>query len=186
MTNKELILDISKRNGLTHIGSSLTVLLIVEEIYKEKKPDEKFVLSAGHAHLAHLVVMNRDTAEEMILKHGIHCNREAGCDVSTGSLGHGLGIAVGMALADRSKNVYCIISDGECAEGSIWEALRVAWEQKLFNLKVYVNANGWASYQPVDRETLRLRLDSFFPVDFRWTEQEEPFTGLLGHYAKAT
>ena len=186
MTNKEIILDISKRNGLTHIGSSLTVLPIIEEIYKEKKPDEKFVLSAGHAHLAHLVVMNPETAEDMILKHGIHCTTEAGCDVSTGSLGHGLGIAVGMALANRERNVYCLISDGECAEGSVWEALRVAYEQGTYNLKVYVNINGWASYQTVDGELLRKRLDTFFPTQTRFTIQEEPFTGLKGHYAKAT
>ena len=106
------------------------------------------------------------------------------CDVSTGSLGHGLGIAVGMALADRNKNTYCLISDGETAEGSIWESLRIAQEQNLTNLKVYCNANGWASYQSVDLDLLEKRLKDFFPVNFRRTKQEEPFTGLKGHYGK--
>ena len=133
---KQRILDISKRLGLSHIGSSLTAFPIIEEIYKIKKPDEKFILSNGHAHLAHLVVMNPDHAEELIEKYGIHCSHEAGCDASSGSLGHGISIAVGMALSDRTKNVYCMISDGECAEGSIFEALRIASEQNLTNLKV--------------------------------------------------
>lgn len=179
------ILEISKKLGLSHIGSSLTAYPIIEEIYKLKKPNEKFVLSNGHAHVAHLVVMNSDTAEDMIQKYGIHCNVEAGCDASTGALGHGIGISVGMALSDRTKNVYCMISDGECAEGSIWEALRIAQEQNLTNLKVYVNANGWASYQAVDLRLLKKRLKAFFPVEFRRTKQEEPFTGLFGHYGKA-
>src|SRR3990167_4248160 len=110
---KQKILDISKKLGLSHIGSSLTALPIIEEIYKIKKPDEKFVLSNGHAHLAHLVV--REKYEEIKIDkiHDIHCNFKDGCDVSTGSLGQGLPIAVGMALADRSRNVYCLISDGE-------------------------------------------------------------------------
>lgn len=187
VTNKERILDISKRLGLSHIGSSLTALPIIEDIYRLKKPEEKFILSAGHSHLAHLIVMNPDEAESLIRQYGIHCTVEAGCDASTGSLGHGLGIAVGMALSDRKKEVFCLISDGECAEGSIWEALRVAWEQGLWNLQVYVNANGWASYQAVDRDLLFKRLTIFWPsINFRYTEQEEPFTGLNGHYGKIT
>lgn len=181
---KQRILDTSKKFGLTHIGSSLTSVEIIQEIYRIKKPDEKFVLSNGHAHLAHLVVMNSENAEFLINKYGIHCNIESGCDVPTGSLGHGLGIAVGMALADRNKNVYCLISDGECAEGSIWESLRIAKEQNLTNLKVYCNANGWASYQSVNLDLLEKRLKMFFPVDFRRTKQEEPFTELNGHYGK--
>lgn len=180
---KQRILDISKKLGLSHIGSSLTAYPIIEEIFKLKKPDEKFILSNGHAGLALAVQLYDDEKVEEIIKKNIHADR-SWCDASTGSLGHGIGIAVGMALSDRTKNVYCLISDGECAEGSIWEALRIASEQNLVNLKVYVNANSWASYQPVNLNLLEARLLTFFPVEFRRTKQEEPFTGLNGHYGR--
>lgn len=161
---KKRIIEISYKNKLSHIGSCLTAVDIIEEIYSIKKPDEKFILSAGHAHLAHLVVMEKykriaprikmtdppqltDPVEDAIKKYGIHCDREAGCDVSTGSLGHGIGIAVGMALTDRSKNVYCLLSDGELAEGSVYESLRNSIDYEVNNLKIYVNNNGWGAYR---------------------------------------
>lgn len=92
-------------------------------------------------------IMPEYNAESLLKKYGVHCDRRAGCDVSTGSLGHGVSIAAGMALADRSRNVYCLISDGECSEGSVWEAMRIKEEQKLDNLKVDCNWNGWAAYK---------------------------------------
>jgi hypothetical protein len=111
----------------------------------------------GHAHLAHLVVMDSFTPKggapspkELIEKYGIHCDRKAGCDVSTGSLGHGIGIALGMALADRLRKVYCIVSDGETCEGSVWEALRIQKEQYVDNLFVYVSLNGWGAYHQIN------------------------------------
>lgn len=183
MANKDIILDISKRLGLSHIGSNLTALPIIEEIFKTKKQDEKFVLSNGHAGLSLATVMYGEKAEE-IIKENIHADRKW-CDCSTGSLGHGLGIAVGMALADRNKRLFCLISDGECAEGSIWEALRIAKEQNLDNLKVYCVANGWASYQNVDLDYLETRIKAFgFPVEFRRVQNPIGFEGLKGHYNK--
>jgi transketolase len=166
--NKELnrrIVEISYKLKLGHIGSCLTAVDIIDEIYKIKKPDEKFVLSAGHAHLAHLVIQEkyittddhehwqRDEKgwdiEYLIKKYGIHCDRQAGCDASSGSLGHGIGLAVGMALADRSKDVYCLLSDGEMTEGSVAEALQIADDQVLnHNLHIYVNDNEWGAYNP--------------------------------------
>ena len=165
--NKELkrrIVDVSYRLGLSHIGSCLTAVDIIDEIYRIKKEGEKVVISNGHSHLAHVVVwmthLQKDlglakdvqpSIEQCIKDFGIHCDRRAGCDVSTGSLGHGIGIAVGMALADRSKNVYCLLSDGECNEGSVWEAMRIRHELGLHNLKVYLNLNGWAAYQNAEQ-----------------------------------
>lgn len=177
----ENIINISKKLGLSKIGSNLTAFPIIHEIFKKKKPDEKFVLSCGHAGLALAVEMFGEKAEEVI-RENIHADK-SWCDCSTGSLGHGLGIAVGMALAS-DEQVYCLISDGECAEGSIWEALRIAQEQELSNLNVYVNANGWASYQSVDLDLLEKRLKLFFPVEFIRTQNPEGFGGLKGHYAK--
>lgn len=158
MQNKDLkrrIIEISYKHKLSHLGSCLTAVDIIKEIYDTKKSDEKFVLSSGHAGLALYVVLEamggRD-AEEIFNHHGVHPDRCSVCglSVSTGSLGQGLPIAMGMALADRTKNVYCLISDGECAEGSIWEALRIAKEQELSNLKVYLNYNGWAAYKGIE------------------------------------
>lgn len=184
---KQRVLDVSYEHKLSHLGSCLSAVDIIDHIYSIKEPDERFVLSAGHAHLAHLVVMEKYEGIDLkeALEHGIHCDVKAGCDVTTGSLGMGLPIAVGMALADRSKNVYCLISDGECTEGVIWEALRIAQEQGLNNLHVYCNANGYAAYQEVDVDLLEKRLHQFFPVEVIRTNNE-PFEGLEAHYKVMT
>lgn len=151
---KRRIIDISYRNKLSHLGSCLTAVDIIKEIYDQKKPDEKFILSSGHAGLALYVVIEAyggRNAEDIFAHHGVHPDRCTSCglDCSTGSLGQGLPIAVGMALADRSKSVWCLISDGECAEGSIYEAMNVINDRHLLfvNLHVYINANGWAAYR---------------------------------------
>lgn len=156
--NKDLkrrIIEISYKHNLSHLGSCLTAVDIIKEIYDQKKPNEPFILSAGHAGLAQYVVleaMGGRNAEDIFLHHGVHPDRCGDCGIvcSTGSLGQGLPIAVGMAMGNRSKDVYCLISDGECAEGSIWESFRVINEHKLDNLKVYLNLNGWAAYKKFD------------------------------------
>lgn len=155
------ILQISYEQGLSHIGSCLTIVDIIDSIYGMKKKDEKFVLSCGHAHLAHLVVREKYEGYKIGKIHDIHCNTKDGCDVPTGSLGSGLPIAVGMALADRTKAVYCVISDGECFEGSIWESINIAAELQLKNLIIAVNANGLSAYKEVDRDRLLNKLNSF-------------------------
>ena len=157
------IVSISYEQGLSHIGSCLGAVNIIDEIYKIKKPDEKFVLSCGHAHLAHLVVREKYEHIKIGKIHDIHCNKKDGCDVSTGSLGMGISIAVGLALADRNKNTYVLCSDGEMAEGVVWEALRIADEQGLDNLKIYVNANGYGAYGKVDLCLLEARINLFNP-----------------------
>lgn len=158
---KKRIIDISYEHHLSHLSSSLTSLDIINDIFSNKKEDEKFVLSSGHSGLALYVALEnywkargRNIDAEYLLEHcGIHPDRKNAydyIDCSTGSLGQGLPIACGMALADKSRNVYCLISDGECAEGSIWEAIRLAYENHLTNLKIYVNINGWGAYKKID------------------------------------
>ena len=187
------VFDISWRYKLSHLGSCVTALPIIDEIYSIKKLDEKFVLSSGHAGLALYCVLEKyghpeygKSAEEIWKHHGTHPDRCKEChlDCSSGSLGMGLPIAVGMALARPDKNVYCLISDGECSEGSIWEALRIASEQKLTNLKVYLNFNGWGAYKKIELYYLTLRLKSFFQVEVRQTNVDDfPFLkGQAGHY----
>ena len=163
---KDKILEISKKLGLIHIGSCLSVLPILEEVYATKNPQDKVILDGAHSHLAHLVVryyMDRlwvgaddnliyGKIEDIIKEHGIHCDRQAGCDVTGGSLGHGIGIGIGLALADRKRTIYCITTDGALSEGSDWEALRIRKELGLYNLRIIVNMNGYTALSEVDNE----------------------------------
>lgn len=163
------ILTISHKKHLSHIGSCLMASGPIQAIYKTRKDNEPFILSNGHAALALYCVLEEwgfGDAEKIFDKHGVHPNRdmEKGIWASTGSLGHGIGIAVGMALADRERLVYVMISDGECAEGSVWEALRVAGEQRLENLRIVVLANGYGAYGKIDTDILEQRLQLFYPL----------------------
>jgi len=159
------ILEISFRKGFSHLGSCLGSIDLIDGIYKIKNRDEKFILSNGHAGIALYVVLEKNgfIKDDDIKKMHIHpdMNPKLGIDVSTGSLGQGLPISLGMALSDKSKNVYCLISDGECSEGSIWETLRIAQENKVGNLKIIVNANGWKAYDSVDLKSLISRFKGF-------------------------
>lgn len=161
---KKRIIELSYKYKLSHIGSCLSAVDIIEGIYHEKDEDEKFVLSSGHAALALYVVIEKHEgidAEKIFNHHGVHPDRCKECHLycSTGSLGHGLPIALGMALANRDKVIYCLISDGECSEGSIWEALRIAKEQQVDNLFVYVNINGFGAYKEINSMQLSNQLE---------------------------
>lgn len=184
------ILQISENKGLTHIGSCLSVLPILEEIYLTKAIEDKVILCNAHAHLAHLVVKEYYEKllgiEELIDKHGIHCDRDCGCDASGGSLGHGIGIGIGMALIDRSRGVHVIVSDGSMQEGSSWEALHLANELSLTNLHIYANLNGYTAVQQIDQIELEERILSFHPdVKVYFTQNGEGYDGIDGHYKGA-
>jgi len=165
LANRIRIIEMTYEAGATHLGSALSSVDIIEAIYSIKKPEEKFVLSNGHAASALYAVMERyGTIKTTKLDElGFHPERnpDLGIEVSTGSLGQGLPIAVGMALADRNKNVYCSVSDGECAEGSVWEAIRLIAKEGLTNLKLVVNANAYGGYGEIDIEKLAMSLSSF-------------------------
>ncbi len=183
MLNKDLkkrILEISYKNNLSHLGSCLTAVDIIDEIFKTKKKDEKFVLSSGHAGLALYVVLEKYEgldAEKIFAHHGVHPDRCKEChlDCSSGSLGMGLPIALGMALADRKKDVYCLISDGECSEGSIAESVRIMDEQNLMNLIVFMNWNHWGAYKKIDYIPLNIYHKNVLNINGRPTEFEFPF-----------
>ena len=185
---KRRIIDISYRHQLSHLGSVLTALPIINEIYSLKKPDEKFILSSGHAALGLYCVIEKYEgidAEKIFEHHGVHPDRCSDCHLyySTGSLGQGLPAAVGMALADRSKNVYCLISDGECSEGSVHEALRIKNEQELKNLKVYCNFNGYGAYKEIDwSDMLDLKNKGVQIVCTNMDDYPEWLQGQQAHY----
>jgi transketolase len=184
------LIDITYQERLSHLSSTLSALPIIEEIYAKRKDDEVFILSNGHAGLALYVVLEKYYGVDpvaMLHKHGIHPGRDLENHLycSTGSLGSGLPIAVGHALANPDKNVWVMISDGEAAEGSIWEALRFINEKNLTNIHVYANINGMGAYDNIDVMSLTARLKSFYPrINIRLSD---PYNfsfaqGLLTHY----
>ena len=184
------IFEVTYQERLSHLSSCLSAWPIIHEIYEEKKDDEVFILSNGHAGVALYCELEARYGIDPIMllhKHGIHPGKdlENRLYCSTGSLGSGLPIAVGHALADRSKNVYCMISDGEAAEGSIWESLRFIHVEQLDNLKVYANINGMSAYDHLDVDYLVCRLKAFLPtINIRISEPRkfEFAEGLLTHY----
>lgn len=168
-TNQKLLrkklLTIINDAHTSHIGSCLSTIDIIDTIYQIKSKNEKFILSNGHAAAALYIVLEKYKylINANLTDYGVHPDRneKKGIDVSTGSLGQGLPIAVGMALANRKKIVYCMISDGECTEGSIWEALRIIHDQKILNLKIVASINGWGAYDPINSKNLEKRFKGF-------------------------
>lgn len=187
---QQRILEISFKKKLSHIGSCLTAVQLIDHIYLIKNIKDSFVLDNGHAALALYVVLEKFhflDAEELFNKHGVHPNRDANdlIDCSTGSLGQGIPIAVGMALADPKNLVYVLTSDGAMNEGSNWEALRIAGEQRIENLRVTVNANGWGAYSKIESNLLDTRMQMFYPslvVQTETLKYPAWLQGLEGHY----
>lgn len=160
------ILEISHQFRMSHIGSCFTAVDLLDAVYSVKKKTEPFILSNGHAGVALYTILEKyekKNAEALFKKHGVHPNRdlENGLYVSTGSLGQGLPIAVGFALSNRKRKVYCMISDGELAEGSMWEALRISQDKTLSNLIILLNANGWGAYGAIPLNRLYNHLKGF-------------------------
>jgi len=191
---RQRILEISFKYELSHLGSCLTAAELIDDAYQLKQPGDKIVLSNGHAGLALYCAIEQyedGNALTIYNHHGTHPDRCKYCkiDCSTGSLGHGLPIAIGMALADPLHNVFCISSDGEWAEGSMWESLRIAADYIIPNLIVMINANGFSAFKSVHRDRLEWQLAAFikdkFPqVVFKRTENPPGLEGIAGHYKK--
>lgn len=169
-TARELRIDILKmlnKSKSGHTGGSLSCIDILTALYfskmRYKKDDPKwpdrdrFILSKGHAAPALYVVLARlgycsmedlNTLRKIGSKLQGHpdCKSLPGIEVSTGSLGQGLsmanGIAMGLRLDGRPSRVYCVLGDGECQEGQVWEAAMTAAHYKLDNLCAIVDNNG--------------------------------------------
>lgn len=162
------VVTLSHKAKTAHLGSSLSCADIVAAAYwhvlniDPAKPDDpdrdRFILSKGHAAMTlYAILAARGFFPEEVLdtytkdggKLAEHppANGLAGVEAATGSLGHGLPIGCGMATAGKMKGqsyrVYCLLSDGECNEGSVWEAAMFAAAQKLDNLCVIVDYNKW-------------------------------------------
>ncbi|MDR1465878.1 MAG: transketolase [Oscillospiraceae bacterium] len=163
---RNLCLDTTHWAGSGHIGGGLSCMDMLTILYYKylsldpSNPDwadrDRFILSKGHAGIAWapvLVSKGYNDPEQLKTfnltnsKMGIHldANKVVGVDASTGSLGHGLPIAVGTALAARVQKkdywTYCIMGDGECDEGEIWEAAMSAAHFGVTNLISFVDRN---------------------------------------------
>ncbi len=150
-----------------HFGPALSSVEVVASLFfsvmnhdpkNPRLPErDRFVLSKGHACLSYyaaLVESGYITEEEMytfkqdgsFLSGHPSQNLDYGIEVSTGSLGHGFAIACGMAKAAKVKkeshNVFCVLGDGECNEGVIWEAAMNAVKNNLDNMVAFVDRNG--------------------------------------------
>ena len=160
------VIDVMAWSGGAHVGGSLSIIDILTILYfkyldvnpADPQWDERdrFILSKGHAAAGLIPVLaKRGFFPEETLKTFNHfgspfamhpdSNKVIGCDASAGSLGHGLSMAVGMALGARQRKMpwktVCLMGDGECCEGSIWEAAMSAPHFKLGNLIGIVDRN---------------------------------------------
>lgn len=154
---RKKILQVSYKQKSGHIASSFSILEILYALYDDiLDQNDQFILSKGHAALGLYAILNefkKITDEELSnfasyeSNLGGHPDRNKVLDVfaSAGSLGHGLPIAVGVSLSKKIKNedgkVYCLVGDGECNEGSIWESALLASHLKLNNLICIVDNN---------------------------------------------
>lgn len=180
------VLEMSHRAGTPHLGSSLSCADIVAAAYwggmelepqpKSQLDRDRFLLSKGHAATTLYAALalkgyfpaewlERYTEPGFVL--GEHPSPEIpGIDVATGSLGHGLPVAVGLALSNRilgrSRRVCVLMSDGECNEGSVWEAALFAPAQKLSRLMVIIDFNRW---QATGRST---EITALEPLAEKW------------------
>jgi transketolase len=181
------IIEMIYAGGSGHPGGSLSAVEILTSLYfhvmrlRPAEPDwperDRFILSKGHAApVVYAVLAERGyfPVEELktfthpgtrLQKH-IDMHLAPGTELSTGSLGQGLSVGVGMALADKmagnDRRVYALIGDGESQEGQIWEAAMAAAQMKLHNLIVFLDYN-------------RCQVDGYLneiieldPVDQKW------------------
>jgi transketolase len=159
------ILKASRTSGHGHIPTSFSIIELLCSIYDVMKHNpanpgwperDIFILSKGHgalgfyavlAHYGYFKVEELSTFGAFESRLGCHPDRfkVPGVEASTGSLGHGIALAVGMALAFKlqqsTRQVYTLIGDGEANEGSVWEAIMVATSMHCGNLCILYDSN---------------------------------------------
>ena len=174
------ILNLTYKAQSSHIGSCLSIVEILAVLYnKVLKKNDRFILSKGHAALAlycmlyekkiiSLKTLNSFGSNKTILMNHVS-HKVKGVEFSTGSLGHGLPVAVGKALKFKinkeNNKVYVILSDGEMNEGTTWESLLFASHHNLDNLNIIIDYNKIQSMDFVKKviniEPLKSKLLSF-------------------------
>jgi transketolase len=179
------IVEMICKSGEGHIPSSFSIVDIIEFLFSSvlsfdsndpKSPGRDFfILSKGHGAAALYAVLEKHgflTKSEIQLYGNLHgklgghpdSTKVPGVEASTGSLGHGFpmatGVALGLKIQKRSNEVFCLVGDGECQEGTVWESANIASNQKLDNLTVIVDWNESAQ-QLMPIENLEDRWSSF-------------------------
>lgn len=176
------MMNLYKKVQAGHIGSSLSCLDILVYLYFSRmEKNDEFILSKGHAAAALYTVLEKAgkiTKDELnsyytngtyLAAHPPCCGKLGGIIFGTGSLGHGLSLATGLALSTRFTNkkfnVYCIISEGDCNEGSTWEAALFAAHHKLQNLTVIIDNNKIQAFgksdDVINLESLKKKWEAF-------------------------
>ena len=133
------------QKGEAHLGGSFSMIEILISLFDViMKKEDKFILSKSHSSFP-LCLLLKDKGLNPKLTTHLEIDVDNGIYCTTGSLGHGLPIATGMAFARKIKKnkgkIYVIISDGECQEGTTWESLLIASKHKLDNLIIIVDYN---------------------------------------------
>jgi transketolase len=147
MSLRHKILETSYKAKACHIGSALSCVEILDAIYETKKTykegsqEDVFIFAKASGVAAVYCRQCPDRAVDYLRKFPLPTAGKAGLIWSGGSLGQGLSVASGLAYADRSRDVYVLLSDGELQEGQTWEALMFAAHHQL-PLKVIVDRNG--------------------------------------------
>ena len=132
-------------HGEAHLGGSFSMIEILIALFEEIMVNEdKFILSKAHASFPLCLVLKEKGLNPRMSTH-LEIDPDNGIYCTTGSLGHGLPIATGMALARSIKlqkgTIYVMMSDGECQEGTTWESLLIGAKHKLHNLTVIIDYN---------------------------------------------
>lgn len=166
------ILTMAYDGQSVHVGCAFSLVELFAVLYNSFSKDSTILLSKGHgvmaqyACLAELGIIEKSDLENYF-KNGSRLKGLAeadveGVNISSGSLGHGLSVAVGMALASKfkkeDKHFFCIVGDGEANEGSIWEAIMFAAHFKLSNLIVIIDSN---KFQAMGKSVDVMNMESF-------------------------
>ena len=193
---RQKIIEVTTEAESGHLAGSLSCIDILVVLYfkvlkhNPKKPNwekrDRFILSKGHAAPAFYTVLAMSgyfPEEELFTLRKINsrlqghpdCKKLPGVEISTGSLGQGLSSATGMALGYKYDNkdgqIYCLVGDGECDEGQIWEAAMFASSNDLENITVIIDRN---RYQIDGRTEEVLKLEPFKSKwnSFGWETKE--------------
>jgi transketolase len=197
---RRLIMRALLAAGRGHVGPALSLVEILRVLYDDVlavrpgDPDwaerDRCILSKGHGCLALYAVLadkgffplaelDRFCAADGILGGHPERGMVPGVEASTGALGHGLSIGVGLALAARMRGsawrVFAVLGDGELNEGSVWEAAMCAGKHGLDRLTAVIDYNGFQSYGPLDE------VQGLEPLDAKWESFGFAVAEVNGH-----
>ncbi len=139
-------IEISKANGGYHYGGSFSCAEILVNLWDQIMDEsDRFILSKGHGCWVYYVLL-RENGFNPTLEGHPHYEPENGIYCTSGSMGHGLPVGVGMALArkisGKKGKIFVLMGDGECQEGTTWESILLGGKLKLGNLVAIVDSNG--------------------------------------------